>query len=207
MNETVIHIINEYESLRKALKHIILNNRSNTVPYHNLNHLLTVTQHCHNALFYEAKVTRFGEEHLLMAALFHDFNHSAGQETDAVNVSWAKDKLQIFCENEDIPLDVDFMHSIIDATQYPYVIPAEELTIYQKIIRDADLCQIYEYNWLQQNIFGLAQEMNLSVTSLIAGQRKFLENIEPLTTYGKHMHKNYFPHVMKELEILEDIMK
>ena len=52
MKKSIIDIISEYESLKKGLKYIIQNNESNTAPYHNLNHMLTVTKYCYYALDY-----------------------------------------------------------------------------------------------------------------------------------------------------------
>lgn len=99
------------------------------------------------------------------------------------------------------------MEKVLDATQYPYVIDGKDLDEYQSIIRDADLCQVYEYDWLKQNIFGLSEEMKIDITDMIFGQKKFLEGIDPLTKYGEYMHKEHFDNVMKEFTILENIMK
>lgn len=203
---TVLNIINQYPSLRKALKYIILTNKSNNAPYHNLNHLLTVTRHCYEALEYMDMGYNEYREHLLMAALFHDYNHSMGEQKDDVNVGLAKRELQKFIEEENIELSIPFMWEVLDATQYPYVIPSKELNIYQRILRDADLMQIYEYDWLKQNIFGLSEEMKIPVEQLIPGTIAFLKGIEPLTDYGKFMHDTHFADVIKELEILENIM-
>jgi hypothetical protein len=145
-------------------------------------------------------------EELLMAALFHDFNHSMGKEKDDVNVKDAKKGLRKFITDEKINLDIDFMEEIIDATQYPYVIDTKDLNIHQSIIRDCDLCQIYEYDWLKQNIFGLSVEMKIDVVDLLLGQRKFLEAINPITKYGKDLHKKRFNDVMDEFKTLEKIM-
>jgi hypothetical protein len=204
--KTILNIINEYPSLKKALKHIILTNKANNAPYHNLNHLLTVTRHCYNATEFDTSFGYDFREELLMAALFHDYNHSMGEQNDEWNVDIAIQHLAAFNHKEQLNLDIGVMTKILRATQYPYVIPSEDLNVYQRIIRDADLCQIYEYNWLQQNIFGLSQEMKIPVEQLIPGQRKFLESITPLTDYGRFMHDTYFVDVMKELEILENIM-
>lgn len=204
---SIIEIIDKYDNLKSALKYIILNNKSNDAPYHNINHLLTVTKNCYYALKYMDMLDDDKVEELLMAALFHDFNHSMGKEKDDVNVGVAKTEMRNFILNQRIKLDVDFMDEIIDATQYPYVIDAKDLNVYQSIIRDCDLCQIYEYDWLKQNIFGLSKEMNIKVVDLLSGQRKFLEGIEPITEYGKYMNKKYFKNVMSEFEILEKIME
>lgn len=93
-NLTIINIINEYNSLKKALKYIILTNKSNNAPYHNFNHLLTVTRHCYHALDYMNMLNDDKAEALLMTALFHDYNHSMGKEKDDVNVKVAKNVLE-----------------------------------------------------------------------------------------------------------------
>lgn len=203
----IIKIIDKYDSLKKGLKYIILNNKSNNAPYHNINHLLTVTKYCYNALKHMDMLSDDKSEDLLLAALFHDFNHSMGKEKDDVNIKEAKKGLKKFINDENLDLDLDFMDEIINATQYPYVIESKDLNIYQSIIRDADMCQIFEYDWLRQNIFGLSTELNLKPIEFLKGQRKFLEGIDFLTDYGKFLSKNYFNEVMEEFEILEDIIK
>jgi hypothetical protein len=45
-------------------------------PYHNLRHMLHVTWLCHQACaYYRAELTPLQIRELLIAALFHDFNH------------------------------------------------------------------------------------------------------------------------------------
>lgn len=82
------------------------------------------------------------KEHLNNYGYFiHDFNHSMGKEVDCINISYAKEGLIDFLKDKDYDLDINFMFSILDATQYPYVLPVNELNIYQLLIRDCDLCQ------------------------------------------------------------------
>ena len=201
---TILQILKDYPIAQKTLKHIILTNTANNAPYHNLNHLLTVTKHAYNALTFNNTFAGGCVEDVLVACLFHDYNHSQGKLKDDENVRIAKEGMVDFLNSlEHNPLDTDFMEHIIDATQYPYVIPSEDLCPYQKIIRDCDLCQIYEYDWLKQNIFGLSQEMGIPVVDLIPGQRNFLAQIEPLTEYGKYMYDTYFEGVCDELQFLE----
>ena len=203
---TILNIINQYDSLKKGLKYILLTNSSNRAPYHNLNHMLVVVRHCYYALVYEELLERQMSEELLMAALFHDYDHSMGEHTDKVNVGFAKHHLRNFIEANEIDLDIDFMEKIIDATEYPYVIPVEDLNIHQKIIRDADLCQVYEYNWLQQNILGLCEELELELEVMVTGQRKFLEGVETLTSYGAYMRNKNYSNLLVDLNILENII-
>jgi len=204
---SIIHIIDEYESLRKGLKFIINNSKSNTAPYHNLNHMLTVTRHVYNALDYMFMLEDERVEELLLAALFHDYNHSMGKQTDDINVAEAKKGLRAFLTLEKLEMDIEFMESILDATEYPYKLHFRRLNFYQKLIRDCDLCQAYEYNWLQQCVYGLSQEMGFTFKELLAGQRKFLQSITFLTDYGLYVEHLYFKKLMIEFKILEDIME
>ncbi len=204
---SILEIIDKYESLKKALKFVILTNKSNYAPYHNLNHLLTVTKYTYGALKNMDMLKDDKTEALLLAALLHDYNHSMGAKKDVYNISEAKKGVKKFITDEGIKLDVDFIESMIDATQYPYVIEDKDLNIYQKIIRDADMCQIFEYDWLKQNILGLVNELKTTVVEFLPNQRKFLESLSFLTDYGKSLHKKHFKDVMKEYEILEKIMK
>jgi len=206
-NLSILEILDKYQSLKKGLKYIILNNKSNYAPYHNLNHLLTVTKHTYEALKYMDMLNDNNVEALLLAALFHDYNHSMGSKKDDYNIEETKKGIVKFIKDEEIDLDIDFINSIINSTQYPYVIQESDLTIYQKIIRDADMCQIFEYDWLKQNILGLVSELKTNVIDFLPNQRKFLESLTFLTKYGNELKNKYFKKVMKEYTILEEIMK
>lgn len=207
MKKSIIDIISEYESLKKGLKYIIQHNVSNTAPYHNLNHMLTVTKYCYYALDYMKLLNEPYAEELLLAALFHDFNHSMGKNTDDMNIIAAKTGIEKFLyENNMTYLKLNAIHDIINATQYPYIIKPNELNIHQAIIRDADLCQILEYDWIQHIIFGLSIELALEVPKLIEGEVKFLESIKFITPYGKHIRKTKFKDKLKEFYKFKEIM-
>ena len=78
-----LDIINKHPELQKGFSWIMKNSTSNDLPYHNFNHLLTVVRYTYGACrFYE--LTEKEEKEMLMAALFHDVNHSGGKETDDV---------------------------------------------------------------------------------------------------------------------------
>jgi len=203
---SIMDIINKYDSLKKGLKFIIINNKSNDAPYHNINHLLTVTKNSYYNLKQSDLLDNYRSELLLLASLFHDYNHSIGKQDDAYNIKQAKKGLKEFLDKEKIDLDYKYICEIIDATQYPYVIDNKQLDKYQKIIRDSDMCQIFEYDNLKQCIFGLSKELNINIIDFIKTQRKFLDSIVFLTKYGKSLKKEKFDSVLKELEILEKIM-
>lgn len=203
---TILKIVKKYDSLKLGLKHIILTNKSNYGPYHDLNHLLTVTYHTYKALSYMDMLDDENVETLLLTALFHDTNHSMGKKSDDLNIKASKKYLGDFVKSNGLELDKELSDSILDATQFPYVIEDKDLDVYQKIIRDADMCQIFEYNWIGQNILGLVKEIGTDVTGFLPNQGKFLDSIKFYTSYGKSLKSSKFKGVVSEHKILEDVM-
>jgi len=207
---SVIEVVGKYDYLSKAFKYIVENNPSNYSPYHNFNHLLTVLKYTYQGLKFEGLLEGRNAKWTMIAAIMHDYNHSAGKQKDDKNVADAKEGIKQMLKKEDIDAtedNVEFIDKLLDATQYPYIIESKDLNKYQKIIRDADLTQVFEYNWIQQNIFGLSKELNMTVIDFLKGQRKFLEAVEFNSEYGKKLMKERWKQVMKEFEELEKIMK
>jgi len=204
---STIEIINKFDYLKKAFKFIIKNNKSNSAPYHNLNHLLTVTKAVYDGVSEETTTEDKMMKEMLIAAIFHDFNHSAGKTTDDKNIKEAKKGVETFLKEEKVDADFKFISEILDATQYPYVIDKKDLNIYQEIIRDADIVQVMMYNWIHQSVFGLSQEFGKSFEDFIPAQKKFIEDIEFNTAWGKKLKKVHWDRVVKETEILEKIFK
>lgn len=198
-----IEIIDKYEYLQKAFKYILLNSKSNNGPYHNLNHLLTVLKYCYLGALSEGIKDEKELRELLIAAIFHDVNHTIGKEKDDVNVQNSKDAIGKFVKQEEIDADTDYMNKLLDATQYPYVIEGKDLDLKQGIIRDADLMQVFEYNWIHQNIAGLSSELKMDFLDFVQPQRKFLESAAFNTDWGKKMHKDKWDDVMKQYEMFE----
>ena len=202
---SMIEVVNKFDYLAKAFKYIVLNNKSNLAPYHNINHLLTVTNYTYKGILSTDLIESDSKE-LLLTAIFHDFNHSAGKKKDDENIKVAKAEIRKFIELEKIEgIDLEEVDSLLDATQFPYVLEKKDLNIKQAIIRDADLMQIFEYNWIQQNIFGLATELNLGIFEFLKSQKKFLENCEFNTDYGRELKEEKWKQVMREFDALEKI--
>jgi len=198
-----IEIIDKYDYLQKAFKYIILNNKSNNNPYHNLNHLLTVMKYCHLGAISE-KITDEKElRELLIAAIFHDVNHSGGKKTDDINIKNSKKSIKDFVESQEVDVDLEVINEILDATQYPYVIEGKSLNKRQAIIRDADLMQVFEYNWIHQNILGLSTELNMNFLDFVQPQRKFLDSVEFNTKWGNEIKKEMWKGVIKQYEMFE----
>jgi hypothetical protein len=198
-----IEIIDKYEYLQKAFKYILINSKSNNGPYHNLNHLMTVLKYCYLGATSEGIKDEKELRELLIAAIFHDVNHTIGKEKDDVNVQNSKDAIKKFVKQEEIDADTNYMNKLLDATQYPYVIEGKDLDLKQGIIRDADLMQVFEYNWIHQNIAGLSSELKMDFLDFVQPQRKFLESAAFNTDWGKKMHKDRWGDVMKQYEMFE----
>tara|TARA_R110000803_G_scaffold157924_1_gene222241 strand:- start:9650 stop:10273 length:624 start_codon:yes stop_codon:yes gene_type:complete len=202
MNE--LEIINKHPELRKGFSWIIKNSTSNNLPYHNFNHLLVVVRYVYQACQYY-NLPEKDEKELLMAALFHDVNHSGGSETDDVNVQRAKFVVSHVIDNYDIDIDKDEVCGIIGVTQYPYVVQVEDMNLKQLIIRDADLMQVFEYNWIQQNMMGLSQEMNIPLGKMISGQKDFLNGVQFNTDWGLFWEEQRWRDVKDKLTMLEEL--
>lgn len=170
--------INSNQSLKQFFLWYQEHCESLTLPYHNLNHTLKMmsliidiykkSQYSYKE--YEFKLTDKDLYHLLLSALFHDYNHSGGKFTDDINVKIAKAGLRdciddIISNIDDATLSVyeECCH-IIDATQYPYVISEEELNIRQQIIRELDILVCLYDDFITHNVFGLMSEMHLDKT-------------------------------------------
>src|ERR1019366_5684420 len=97
---------------------------------------------------------------ILLAALFHDFNHSGGKLPDNENIKNAVSCIQALLTNIH-PLVID----CIECTEYPFV--KEPLTIEQRIIRDADLMQFRYTNWMDMIGKNLRKEMEVRLGKTI----------------------------------------
>ena len=115
--------------------------------------------------------------------------------------------MQEFVKSEEIDVDINAMNEILDATQYPYEIEAKDLNLRQSIIRDSDLMQVYEYNWIHQNIGGLSSELKMDFIEFLKPQRKFLENAEFNSEWGKNLKKERWDDVMRQFKMLEDAFR
>ena len=194
----------KFDYLGKALNFIIKNSDSNYSPYHNLNHNITVT----NFAYYIGQSEGLKKEEmkeLLIAAIFHDFNHTAGEKKDDTNIQNSKNGVKKFIEEKDVDVDLEKVYDIINATEYPYTIDNDKLTKQQEIIRDADLMQLLEPTRLQANWLGLSKEVGVSFVEWLKAQKKFVSNCEFNTSLGKKLKERNWKKIEEELEYLTKI--
>ena len=88
--------------------------------------MLCVVKYCYHALEFMDMLDDENVEHLLLAALFHDFNHSMGRRDDAFNIMEAKSGFEDFYNSSILHINKVLVDEIIDATQYPYVIDSKD---------------------------------------------------------------------------------
>ncbi len=154
-------------------------------PYHNFRHMLHVVWQCHRACeFYKDTLTPRQMRNLLVAAHFHDFDHSALYGEDQLNIKRAilGFKFHILTEDVDSVEDIVF---IIKATECPYAILPDDLNLEGKIIRDADLSQAFSVAWVQQVVFGLAAEWRKEPIEVLRMQKKFHLNLRFHTEWAQ----------------------
>jgi hypothetical protein len=122
---------------------------------------------------------------LIVAALFHDFDHSGGVETDDVNIDRA---VCAFIGRLDFSRHFKYnVIKFIENTQYPFI--HTPVSIEQKILRDADLMMITYPNWFYQVMWGLLQEAQhktpeLTIETVIKKQIDFIKSIRMFTEWG-----------------------
>ncbi len=173
---TTSFYITKYSIIAKAINFINLNSTSNYNPYHGFNHVFTVflfvARHIH--LLESGK-----EKELLLAALFHDYNHSGGKfKDDTSNIYLAADGLTKFHELDSEGFDLSFAVDLIFATRYPYNIPDEKLTEEGHLLRDADLSYLFSPISVPMCLGGLRTELNLELEPFLKSQIGFIEGLK-----------------------------
>jgi len=169
-------------------------NPSNNKPYHNLWHIVCVVKYCY-IIAKDEDLTGKETIALLLAAMFHDFGHFSKIDTE--NVDRAKKAFSDFAymieaDKFNTPFVQGIMslvHKNIDATKYPYVILDSELTLPQKIIRDADLLQWTEPTMVEHVFKGLAEEMEIPLHVFLPKNKQFIEgNLSSYRTNWARTH-------------------
>lgn len=161
-----------------------------TLPYHNLSHTLKMMYLIID--MYE-RSNKLGNSYghqleptdlyiLLTSALFHDYNHSGGRFSDTINVQNAitglRECMHTYLEDsENTEIVIEQCVDVIKGTEFPYVIPDDELTMHQRILRECDLLVAFFDDYITHNIFGLAEEMKGSqnISEFIAKQIEFMQ--------------------------------
>ncbi len=170
-------------------------------PYHNLRHMLHTTVFCYNALLYDKEGSVDASPHgreLLIAALFHDYGHLAGEaDTDQDNIDEALAGMYGNIHKDDKEM-VRSIRKLIISTHYPYKAPANNY--YEALLRDADKAQAFSTSWLQQIGVGLATEMGIPMDEMLRRQVVFLRNLKFESDWGRYTFGTHIPEKIDETE-------
>jgi hypothetical protein len=212
-----VEILKSNPVYRKAFRWIVENSKSNTLPYHNITHLMTVFESCYDASehynFEDIYSSESAEIELCLAALFHDVNHSGGKLTDDKNVATAiksfNDFYETLSDEEKSMFNKDEVIETIKPTQYPYEITDNsELTLKQRILRDADLTSAFNGDWFQTVVYGLKEEMGVpTLQERINQQVNFILGLKPCTDWGKSKLEGCKGRLLNELANISSMLK
>ncbi len=174
-------------------------------PYHNFRHIFHVVWLCYQAcLFYRDRIPPHYMRNLLIAAIFHDFNHPGLMGDDDLNIARAVRGLRKYILSQDVP-HVGQIEWLIKTTEYPYKTETSSLQLESQIIRDADMGQSLAMAWIQQVIFGLAGEWGKPPIDILKSQIGFLKNLKFYTDWGQNM----FPQseINAKIKEVEELIK
>jgi len=173
-------------------------------PYHNFRHMTHVLWLCYNACqYYSHQLPPRQMRTLLIAALFHDFDHTGrphrGEEDpDGINIAIAISALRRYLASDD-HARMPEIEALIEATHFPYKVDSDKLDLLGKIIRDADLAQALTPVWIQQVVIGLARESGVSPLTMLKAQSSFLTSLPFNTQWAQQL----FPQALIDAKIAE----
>ena len=124
--------------------------------------------------------------------------HPSEGDPDRINIPIAIAGLRRYV----MPADRAFLpqiEALIEATHYPYKIGSDKLDLLGQIIRDADRAQALSPAWIQQVVFGLAQEWEVSPLEVLKGQGSFLAGLSFSTCWAQQL----FPQELIQAKIEE----
>lgn len=169
-------------------------------PYHNARHMFHVTYMSHEGMrFYQdGQMTPREGRALGIAALFHDFDHCGMKGDDDLNIEKSIRRMREHLLLEDAALTEEIAF-LIKTTQYPYVVEEKDLTLSARVLRDADVSQTFSVAWIQQVLYGLAEEWGMSPMEVLQLQEPFLRGLKFHSGWARYT----FPNVDIEAKIAE----
>ncbi len=183
----IIDIINNVDNHYNGdLRHYfakVLQSNNRHAPYYNVHHTCTVTKNIYMACIYYS-INPQEARTLLIAGLYHDMGHIGKMSNDDDgNIERANIQLRNDILNE----DRNFLHEIenlIAVTRFPF--KKNNLRLYEQIMRDSDMAQLFEPDWIQQVIIGLSTEFNTDVVSFLKQQLIFIPHIKWHSDWAKN---------------------
>lgn len=175
-------------------------------PYHNFRHMIHVMCSVYEAVkfncYYEIGADRFRA--LLIAALMHDYGHSGKMGHDHQEILNTLALLEKIILEEDKYL-LPEIQELIKSTEFPY--SEAYISIGAGILRDADASQAFSDAWLQQIVFGLAQELEISAEACLRQEITYLQSLRFYSEWGQIVLAIKVKSKIMEIEELLDLIK
>ncbi|MEI8339205.1 MAG: hypothetical protein WCF94_00900 [bacterium] len=190
LNNEFINIIENKESLydgdlRYYLKIVLTKATNLNNPYHNFRHMMHVLFLAYQACkYYKEKLLKREIRNILVAAMFHDFDHTGKKINDKINIDLAIAGLHKYIDDSDKEY-LSQIEDLIRSTEYPHKDESEYSSFGHDIIRDVDMAQALNTVWVQQVVFGLAQEQKVDYKEIFARQEQYLYNIKFHTDWAR----------------------
>ena len=205
MIDTTLKIIEEF-NLGFMIRWILENNTAQSLPYHNFSHSLWVANYAQ--MIYTHETNKKAPKELIIAALFHDFDHSGGFFKDDLENIFRAVRGYIIWADSHREFDETFDNKVINLirqTQYPHLAPATSFEA--ACLRDADLLQNCN-DTLFANFTGIKQEMfrEIPYPQYMDNTLKFLRSIEYKTTWGKLFGKELLDTAINQLEQFKQLV-
>ncbi len=191
--------------LRDYFKIIFTKGQNLSKPYHNFRHIFHVMWLCHDACkFYKNQLSKREMRNLLIAAMFHDFNHTGSTKNDQINIQNALKGLKKYISQKDKVFYKE-IYDLIKETQFPHKTPSLELPLLAQILRDADVGQTLSTDWIQQIVFGLSVEMGTTPILILKKQEEFLRSLHFTSKWGRLKFDSV--QIGKKIKETSDILK
>lgn len=173
-NPTIISIIINQEGLYEgdliAYFRAIMQAPNALHPYHGIRHMLHTMWLAYIAAR-EIGLTPRAMRIVLIAALFHDYDHTGSDGPDATNIQRAIAGLRKHILPADKQLEV-YIVQIIESSHYPH--KNEIISTSDAILRDVDIAQGLSPAWIELILFRLAQEKKQTMEQMLVAQEQFL---------------------------------
>jgi hypothetical protein len=90
---------------------------------------------------------------------------------------------------------------LINMTRFPD--RPKGVALIERIIQDADMLTLYNDDWKDSVIEGLAKEYNIPIKEHINNQTVFINSLEYCTVYAKNKHIDKKRRLLKDIEYLK----
>lgn len=191
--------------------------RDTALLYHTKMHMDGVALLCMDLLPEDAKENHDEVFSLLAAALIHDMDHTLGEFSDEINIQNAISALHDWIwhseSNPDFKRLEKEIEKLILITQFPYTEDRVPQTVYEKVLRDADVLWGVLPGRAMTIVEGLRKELLSSfpqyayndhrLVNFIYDRIDFLRALVWHTEEGKKMFERYI--VQHKLEMLDYI--